>query len=114
MKKVKEYLRGREYGMGNGQCPECCGVPPEWHGHPLHRTPDTIGHEPNCPLAAAIIACGETVIFKNTLVDLPLGPRYREGGVLYKYYNGPEYKDWVKKSNDEFEELFIKIFNGQG
>jgi len=29
-----EYLLKREWSMGNGQCPNCCGVPEGWLGHP--------------------------------------------------------------------------------
>lgn len=54
------YLRSKEWSMGNGQCPECFGVPASWHGHPLFLTADTIGHEAGCTLAAALRDAGET------------------------------------------------------
>jgi len=44
--------------MGNGQCPDCCGVPESWFGHPLHMTPKTIGHRKNCQRAASIKELG--------------------------------------------------------
>lgn len=60
-----EYLRKREWSMGNGQCPDCCGVPQDWHGHPCHLTAETIGHAPNCPLADALRHAGETPLMKG-------------------------------------------------
>lgn len=54
------YLRGTEWSMGNGQCPECHGVPASWHGHPRFLTANTIGHKADCPLAAALRDVGET------------------------------------------------------
>jgi len=52
------YLQKNEWSKGNGQCPECSGVPASWHGHPLHKTSETIGHESECPLASAIKELG--------------------------------------------------------
>ena len=53
-----KYLQDKEWSMGNGQCPECCGTPASWHGHLLYKTADTIGHEKDCTLAAAIKEVG--------------------------------------------------------
>jgi len=44
--------------MGNGQCPDCYGVPESWLGHPLYLNGAGIGHEPKCALAAAIADAG--------------------------------------------------------
>lgn len=52
------YLLEKEWSMGNGQCPECCGVPASWHGHPLYLTTENIGHKKGCKLAAAIRSAG--------------------------------------------------------
>lgn len=60
---VRDYLRKREWSMGNGQCPDCCGVPPDWLGHPLHETPETIGHKLGCQLAEALADAGERVVY---------------------------------------------------
>lgn len=49
-----DYLLKQEWSMGNGQCPECCGVPESWHGHSLYTTSDEIGHELDCELAESI------------------------------------------------------------
>lgn len=58
-------MKKLEWSMGNGQCPECCGVPASWHGQPGHMTTDTIGHEAECPLAAALRDAGETPLMKG-------------------------------------------------
>ena len=65
MNKVTKYLRKREWSMGNGQCPDCGGVPERWHGHPLHMTTNTIGHEAECDLAESLAACGEKPLMKG-------------------------------------------------
>lgn len=49
-----EYLQGKEWSMGNGQCPDCGGVPSSWYGHPLYLNPKNIGHKKGCKLALAI------------------------------------------------------------
>lgn len=53
-----DYLRKKEWSMGNGQCPECCGVHEGWLGHPLYLTDEGIGHKTECDLAAAIKSAG--------------------------------------------------------
>lgn len=53
-----KFLLAKEWSMGNGQCPECCGVPEDWIGHPCHLDSTKIGHEPDCELAAAIKDAG--------------------------------------------------------
>lgn len=60
MSKALEYLKKLEWSMGNGQCPDCEGVPPRWHGHPLYLTADRIGHKCGCPMAQALTYLGET------------------------------------------------------
>lgn len=54
MSDALKFLQKKEWSMGNGQCPECCGSPPDWHGHPCHPTAATIGHEKTCGIALAI------------------------------------------------------------
>lgn len=82
MKTVK-FLRGLEWSLGNGQCPECEGVPESWHGHPMHETADTIGHEKDCPIATSLIELGEAVLviggFKSKLVYESF---WNDGGIL--------------------------------
>lgn len=66
-----EYLKGREWSAGNGQCPDCWGLAPDsgWEqrdktlfdiGTELGADPNrkmitsTIGHKEGCVLAEAI------------------------------------------------------------
>ena len=65
MDKAIDYLKKREWSMGNGQCPECFGVPESWHGHPCHMSAKTIGHEAGCSLAEALRAAGERPLMKG-------------------------------------------------
>jgi len=68
---IKKDLAGLlrlEWSMGNGQCPECCGVHQGWLGHPCHPTQDTIGHEAECPLADAIRQLGGSPLMMPTAV----------------------------------------------
>ena len=67
--KAVEYLRKREWSMGNGQCPDCCGVPESWHGHPCHLTAATIGHSQDCPLADALRHAGEKPLMKGEFIS---------------------------------------------
>ncbi len=79
MSKVAiKYLIDNEWTMGNGQCGCCEGVPEAWFGHPLHLSPETIGHEANCGAALALVDLGENVLFKG---DFESDDRYES------YYN---------------------------
>lgn len=70
MQEAAKYLKRREWSMGNGQCPECCGVPASWHGkHPLHMDAASIGHEANCQLAAALRNAGEAPLMKGMFIS---------------------------------------------
>jgi hypothetical protein len=51
---AKKFLLNKQWSMGNGQCPECCGVPENWLGHPCHLDSSNLGHKKNCPLAKAL------------------------------------------------------------
>lgn len=68
MKPALRYLKRKEWSMGNGQCPDCYGVSTEWLGHPLHMTPDSIGHKQGCPLAAAIAELGVAPVMIGSFV----------------------------------------------
>ncbi len=81
MSAAEIYLRRKEFSIGNGQCPECCGVPPSWLGHPLHRTQDTIGHKKDCDLAQAITSVGGSVVFIGEYKSFDFAPSYRENTV---------------------------------
>lgn len=64
--KAVDYLLKKEWSMGNGQCPECCGVPASWLGHHGYMNAASIGHEKNCSMAAALTDLGQTPIIKGT------------------------------------------------
>jgi hypothetical protein len=69
LKSSIEFLKKREWSMGNGQCPECCGVPESWHGNPCYLTTENIGHELNCKLAESLKELGETPLIKGDFVS---------------------------------------------
>ena len=60
--KTIEFLRAKEWSMGNGQCPECCGAHQGWLGHPLHLDASGIGHKADCPLAASLRELGASPV----------------------------------------------------
>lgn len=65
--KTLEFLTSKEWSMGNGQCPECCGVHAGWHGHPLYLTTENIGHKTKCPLAESIKELGGTALMQGEM-----------------------------------------------
>jgi hypothetical protein len=69
MNSATKYLLAREWSMGNGQCPDCCGVPPSWHGHPLYLKTEKIGHQKGCKLAAALTSAGESPLMQGEFVS---------------------------------------------
>lgn len=108
MSKVTEYLKNKEWSMGHGQCPECGGVPPSWHGHPCHMTPDTIGHDSKCTLAEALRDAGETPLMKGEYTsDLEFEHFIDENGAFGtrpKTKEGcPRYRAFSEKRRQEFE-----------
>lgn len=60
-----QYLRKLEWSIGNGQCPECLGVPEDWLGNPNHLKASSIGHKPECKLAAALVAVDEVPLMRG-------------------------------------------------
>ena len=58
MKLAIEYLREKEWSMGNGQCPECGGLSKEWLEDTIWSD---VGHETECKLATALESLGEKV-----------------------------------------------------
>ena len=72
MNPALEYLRKREWSMGNGQCPDCCGVSQSWLGHPAYLTAEKLGHKADCQLAAALKSEGADVLY----VGDATGPEY--------------------------------------
>ncbi len=59
MSAIEKYLKDKEWSMGNGQCPECYGVPKNWYGHPLYKTSETIGHKKGCKMAEMLNELGQ-------------------------------------------------------
>lgn len=77
MKNTIKYLRKREYKMGNGQCPDCCGQKPNigwWTNH--------IGHELNCPLAKSLTVLGEMAVYKKLNPERVLSWELNKYGIL--------------------------------
>jgi len=98
--KTIKYLKEREWSMGNGQCPECCGVPESWHGHPCFLTTENIGHEHNCKLAEALKELGENPLMKGDFVsDVEFENYFTESGFFStrkKTAEGcPKYKKFI-------------------
>ena len=63
--KAVRWLLNLEWSMGNGQCPECCGLHAGWladyfPGIGPRYTKKDIGHKRGCGLAAALVALGRT------------------------------------------------------
>lgn len=105
------YLRKQEWSLGNGQCPECGGVPESWFPHPLHPTPETLGHEHGCALAGAIEALGETPLYKGAsklageyVFAAPIGPGNQFFRMVPK--GTPGYEQFGQKALDECAQRF--------
>ena len=76
MSEIINFLVKREWSMGNGQCPECYGVPPSWHGHPSYNTSENIGHKAECIQAKMMCEVG--------LIPLIIGDY--KSDVVYEQY----------------------------
>jgi len=74
------YFKGKEWSMGNGQCPECCGVHEGWLGHPLYLTDRNIGHTADCKLAASLKELGAEPVMIGSLNTGRTFERYRTPG----------------------------------
>ena len=96
---MKSEETKKEWSMGNGQCPECCGVPPSWYGHPCHRKASSIGHERKCSLAAAIPSAlyrGQWTVPDDFVMPL-------------RYQHDPEADAALRKG---FDDLLFKLLAG--
>ena len=118
MDKATRYLRKREWSMGNGQCPDCCGVPESWHGHPCHMTAETIGHEAGCSLSKALRAMGERPLMKGKFKSDAQFEEYisDEGfyGTRPKTAEGcSRYRAGVEKMRQAFDEAFFVAMIGR-
>ena len=112
-----KYLKEKEWIMGNGQCPECYGVPPVWHGHPLHLTSDSIGHKPDCKLASAIRdAGGHPIMIGEYKSEIEYEDYITDSGFLSTRLKTEHGCPKVKAFNDEcqkkMDEILFKILLG--
>lgn len=112
MSDAATYLRKREWSMGNGQCPDCHGVPASWHGHPCHMTAESIGHEKKCDLAAALVALGEKPLMKGEFTsDVEYEHYISEIGIYGtrpKTANGcPRYRSATEKMQQAWREAIL-------
>jgi len=100
-----EYLKSKEWSMGNGKCPECCGVNEGWHGHPCYMDAKSIGHEKNCSLAKAINELGVNTLYLGEYKSDKQFEHYIDNngvfGTRIKTENGCErYKKYAKQFDD--------------
>jgi len=110
MSNTINYLQNKEWSMGNGQCPECCGVSPGWLGHPLHLTPETVGHKKNCPLAAALEESGVVVVREGQYKSPLVYEMYiTENGLLSTRPKTLEGCPKIKQSNKEYRDKIREI-----
>ena len=108
-----KYLLKREWSMGNGQCPDCCGVPASWHGHPLYLTTKGIGHKKACKLALAIKdAGGKPLMIGQFKSDISWESAITADGFLTTQLKGsdPEAKARNDKFNADFNARIDRIF----
>ena len=109
MNAALQYLKSREWSMGNGQCPDCCGVPASWHGHPLYMTAEKIGHQAECNLAVALLQLGETPLMKGAFKSNAKFEHYISEtgfyGTRLKTADGcPRYKAEAEKMREAWDE----------
>ncbi len=76
MKNVIKYLRKKEWSMGHGQCPECCGVSHEWLGDINYLTSKNLGHLKTCSLAKALEDLDEYVLYRGESKDTSVHETY--------------------------------------
>jgi len=82
--KIKPYEK--EWSMGNGQCPDCCG-----HAPNKHWWTDFIGHELDCPLAALLKDAGHSPVMKQLNPDRSIGSYFGKDG-LYRMIRASDCK----------------------
>lgn len=102
-----EYLKEREWSMGNGQCPDCCGCPADWLGHPLYLTGEKLGHKKDCKIAIALVELGEKPLFKGGCEATEEYESYiTDSGFFSTRLKTPEGCPKIKKMNEEFRQSF--------
>lgn len=112
MSDAATYFRKREWSMGNGQCPDCHGVPEGWYGHHCYMTTESIGHEKQCDLAAALVALGEKPLMKGEFTSHVEYEHYISELGIYgtrpKTANGcPRYQAAKEKMRRELSEAIL-------
>jgi len=112
-----EYLKRKEWSLGNGQCPECLGVHEGWYGHPYHMNKESIGHGKDCALAKAIKELGGDVLYVGEYKSDKQFEYYIDSngiiGTRLKTENGCEkYKKYEKEFDDSFwKSVISEILN---
>lgn len=115
-----EYLKGKEWSLGNGQCPECLGVHEGWHGHLCYMNKESIGHVKDCALAKAIKELGGDVLYVGEYKSDKQFEHYIDNngifGTRLKTENGcAEYKKFIQKIDDilckDITNKFIERYN---
>jgi hypothetical protein len=110
MSAALDYLLSREWSVGNGQCPECLGVPASWYGHPCYRYPDQVGHKKDCPLAASIKELGGEPLMVGTYKG-PKGASYADNTIRGQAAN--ELAAWGEKISRELDDTMFKYLTGE-
>lgn len=100
-----KYLLKKEWSMGNGQCPECYGVPASWHGHPLHLSGETIGHKAGCTLAEALRVLGQTpLMIGDFKTDVVCESYITDGGFYSTRPKTPDGCPKIRAMNEKFRQ----------
>ena len=103
-----KYLLSKEWSMGNGQCPECFGVPASWHGHSLYLTGADIGHERNCSLAKSLAELGKTPLMKGDYKNKIVYENYiTDSGFHSTRLKTPDGCPRIRKLNSEFQRKIL-------
>ena len=94
-----EYLKKQEWAMGNGQCPDCCGLGKFFT---MQYDDKDIGHKLNCKLAESIKELGgEPLYLGNYNSGFAYESYISESGLLgrrVKTENGcPRFKEFNKR-----------------
>lgn len=102
-----EYLKNKEWSMGNGQCHECCGAHEGWYGHPCYMESESIGHEKTCSLAKAIKELGGNPLYLGEYKSDKQFEHYMDDNgfisTRIKTKNGcGKYKKYAKDIDDSF------------
>ena len=63
--KLHLYLVKEEWSRGNGQCPVCGGLHPDWNEWGVNVPFEKIGHEKDCLLVLAMKEAGMNPIIKD-------------------------------------------------